>query len=345
MKEHLLHFLHAARLALENYDVGKVAIDESKEVGHIGFSGYHMVKFRADGSSGSFLVTVYYADGDRNIHSYRTDVHSHLHWLEALSRDTDLVIQKPIRSRSGDFITELQSDGEWSFLVTLLCWVEGEVAWDNYSDEVFVDLPSGILHNVGTVLGKLHRHSSRWTLPDGFFRPGSEAEDMPRNLNRLRLAADEGRVGAGDFAVMEQAASHIIADVAGMDKSPQDWGLLHGDFSCGNCIVHRGEVRPIDFDWCCFGYFPADVGWCFAVNPMNPALCQAFLDGYRQQHTLPDNYLQIIECFFIESCIRLLSWRAENPKADFLTLSCFIEGACKKYLNDERFVLEWMEDL
>ncbi len=345
MNEHPLRFLHAARRALANYDVGKVAIDESKEVGHIGFSGYHMVKFRADGAYGSFLITLYYARGDRDIHSYRTAIHSHLLWLEALDRDTDLVIQKPIRSGSGDFITDVQSNAENSFLITLLCWVEGELVWDNYSDEVFVDLPSGILHNVGTVLGKLHRHSSQWTRPDGFFRPGSDAEDMPRNLNRLRLAADEGRIGACDFAVMEQAVSRIDADVAGIDKSPQDWGLLHGDFSCGNCIVHRGEVRPIDFDWCCFGYFLADVGWCFAVNPMSATLCEAFLEGYRQQHTLPDNHLQIIESFFIESCIRLLSWRAENPKTDFLTLSCFIEGACKKYLNDEPFVLEWMEDL
>ena len=345
MKEHLLHFIHAARLALENYDIGEVDIDESKEVGHIGFSGYHMVKFRAAGANGSFLITVYYTHGDRDIHSYRTAINSHPLWIEALNRDTDLVIQKPIRSGSGDFITDVQSDAENSFLITLLRWVEGEMVWDNYSDEAFVDLPSGMLHNVGTVLGKLHRHSSQWTLPEGFFRPKGEAEDMPRNLNRLRLAADEGRIGAGDFAVMEQAASRLIADVAGMDKSPQDWGLLHGDFSCGNCIVHRDEIRPIDFDWCCFGYFLADVGWCFAVNPMSPTLCQAFLDGYKQQHTLPDNYLQTIESFFVESCIRLLSWRTKNPEENFLTLSCFIERACKKYLNGERFVLEWMEDL
>ena len=54
MNEHPLRFLHAARLALENYDVGEVDIDEKKEVGHIGFSGYHMVKFRADGGIWQF---------------------------------------------------------------------------------------------------------------------------------------------------------------------------------------------------------------------------------------------------------------------------------------------------
>ena len=130
-----------------------------------------------------------------------------------------------------------------------------------------------------------------------------------------------------------------------MDGLPDSHGLLHGDFSCGNCVVHRDEIRPIDFDWCRFGYYLADVGWCFAVNPMSPTLCRAFLDGYGQQHTLPDDYIETIESFFIESCIRLLSWRAMDPKEKFPTLSRFAEGACRKYLEGEPFVLEWTEDL
>ncbi|MDE3259695.1 MAG: phosphotransferase [Gemmatimonadota bacterium] len=345
MSEHLQHYLQAADRALEYYNIGEVRIHERKQVGHIGFSGYRMVKFRADGASGSWLVTVYYARGDGDIHDYRTAIRSHLLWLEALDHDTDLVIQKPVRSLSGDTITDVPSDGNQYLLVTLLRWVDGEMVWDNYGDEVIVDLPSETLYNVGTVLGKLHRHSSQWTLPEGFFRPGSNYGDLKLDLNRLRPAADDGRIGARDFAVLERTVGRVIEHVADMGRSPECRGLLHGDFSCGNCIVHRGEIRPIDFDWCRFGDFLADIGWCFAVNPMSPALCQAFLDGYEQQFLLPDNHLRIIESFFIESCIRLLSWRTENPGEEFSTLPRFVEGACRKYLEGEPFVLEWMEDL
>lgn len=345
MSEHLCQYLHAADRALEDYDIGEVRIGERKQVGHIGFSGYRMVKFRADGASGSWLVTVYYASGEGDIHDYRTAIRSHLLWLEALDRDTDLVIQKPVRNLSGDLITDVPSDGNQSLLVTLLRWIDGELVWDNYGDEVFVDLPSKTLSNVGTVLGELHRHSSQWALPDGFFRPGSDYEDLQLDLNRVRPAADDGRIDARDFVVLERAACHVIEHVAEMDRFPNFRGLLHGDFSCGNCIVHRGEIRPIDFDWCRFGHFLADVGWCFAVNPMGPTLCRALLDGYERQFLLPDNHLRIIESFFIESCIRLLSWRAVDPNEDFPTLSRFAQGACRQYLEGEPFVLEWMEDL
>ena len=345
MAGRLYQFLHAADRALENYETGEARIAERKQVGHIGFSGYTMVKFRADGASGSYLVTVYYAEGDRDIHDYQTTIRSHLLWLESLDRDTDLVVQRPVRSLSGDFITRVESNGNRPFLVTLLRWVDGDLVWDNYGDEAFVDLPSGILHNVGAVLGKLHRHSSHWTFPEGFTRPGGVPEDLQLDLNRLRPAADDGRIDALDFAVLERAVSRFIEHVADMERSPRFRGLLHGDFSCGNCIVHRGGIRPIDFDWCRFGHFLADVGWCFAVNPMSPTLCRAFLNGYEQQHSLPDDHLRKIESFFIESCIRLLSWRAMDPDEDFPTLSRFAQGACRKYLDGEPFVLEWMEDL
>lgn len=345
MSEHLCQYLHAADRGLENYDTGDARIAERRQLGHIGFSGYNMVKFRAVGASGSYLVTVYYARGDGDIHDYRTTIRSHLLWLEALDRGTDLFVQKPVRSLSGDLITHIQAEGDRRFLVAVLCWVDGELVWDNYGEEAFVDLTSETLYNVGTVLGKLHRHSSQWTFPEDFTRPGGEPDDLQFDLNRLRPAAEDGRIGAGEFAVLERTVSQIIDHVAEMNRSPRFRGLLHGDFSCGNCIVHRGEIRPIDFDWCRFGHFLADVGWCFAVNPMSPTLCRAFLNGYEQQHSLPDDHLRKIESFFIESCIRLLSWRAMDPDEDFPTLSRFAQGACRKYLDGEPFVLEWMEDL
>ena len=220
MCDHRQHYLRVAGNALANYELGEVHIDARKPVGHIGFSSYSMVKFRADGASGSYLVTVYYAKGNLNIHDYRKVIRSHLLWLDALDGDTDLIVQKPVLNLSGDFITDVEYDGDRPFLVTLLRWVDGELVWDNYGDEVFVDLPSGTLHNVGTVLGKLHRHSSQWTPPEGFVRPGIEPERLGHDLNRLRPAAVDGRIHANDFTVLERAVSHTIDRAAEMDKSP-----------------------------------------------------------------------------------------------------------------------------
>ena len=214
MRELLFQYLDVASKALANYDIGEARIDARKPVGHIGFSGYSMVKFRADGASGSYLVTVYYAKGNLNIHDYRKVIRSHLLWLDALDGDIDLIVQKPVLNLSGDFITDVEYDGDRPFLVTLLRWVDGELVWDNYGDTVFVDLPSGVLYQIGSVLGKLHRHSSQWTPPEGFVRSGTEPDRLRHDLSRLRPAADDGRIDASDFTVLERAVCHIIEHVA-----------------------------------------------------------------------------------------------------------------------------------
>ena len=118
MNKNQLHFLQIAKQALSYYDLGEVHIDERKVVGHIGFSGYKMIKFRVKGTNKHFLINVHYAYPGRNIQDYRLTIYSHLLWLEALNNDTDLVIQKPVRNRLGDFVTQIQLDGDKAFLIT-----------------------------------------------------------------------------------------------------------------------------------------------------------------------------------------------------------------------------------
>jgi Ser/Thr protein kinase RdoA (MazF antagonist) len=346
LNEDQLHFLQIARQALDCYDLGDVHIDEHKVVGHIGFFGYTMIKFRVNGATTDFLINVHDAYQGRHIQDYRSTIRSHLLWLEALNNETDLVIQKPVHNTLGDYVTRIQREGERAFLVTLLHWVEGEIVWDDDRDSSFADKPASILYSVGTVLGKLHQHSSQWVLPNGFTRPKSEVEILPENLDRLHQAADEGRISVTDFAVLERVVDRLLDHITSLGESPQTWGLLHGDFSWSNCVMYRNEVRPIDFDWCCFGHFLSDLGWAFALmKPIPAPYCQAFLDGYGQNHKLPDDYLHLVEGFFIEGCIRLLSWRVGSPDQHFPTLSRFVDGAFRKYLNAEPFLLEWMEEL
>ena len=342
MNEKDLHFLQVAKLGLKDYDVGDVYIDESEKIGHIGFSGYRMIKFRVVGVHGDFLVTVYDASGERNIQDYKSAVCSHLLWLEALDRDTDLAAQVPVQNRSGDLITEIQVDGR-AYFVTLLHWVEGDLVWNTDSDEA-VNLPEATLYRVGAVLGQIHRHSQQWSQPDGFVRPESESEDLLRRLNAIRHAVDDGRIRSSDFDVLEQMVNRFWGDVLALGKTSENWGLLHGDFSVGNCVILGDDVRPIDFDWCCFGYYAGDLGWALAKN-MDAPLHQALLDGYARYFELSDQVLQIVGGFFLEAYIRILSWEARNSKADLAYVPHLVAGGCEKYLNEEPFILDYKENV
>ena len=101
-------------------------------------------------------------------------------------------------------------------------------------------------------------------------------------------------------------------------------------------------MSPIDFDWCCYGYYASDVAWSFVVKDMSSTLRNAFWDGYREDSQASIG-LREVESLFIESWIRLESWGAGNPKNRFEKLTHFVENACLKYLSDEPFVLSWSE--
>ena len=345
MNDRRKRYLQIAQTALERYDIGDPRFNESEEVGDIGFNGYGMVKFYLESKSDPFLINVHDAYQGRNIRDYRNTIRSHLLWLDALDRDTDLTVQTPVRNRSDDLVTEIEPEGHSPVLVTLLHWVQGELVWDNYEDTPIVDLSPEILSTLGSVLAKLHRHSSRWERPEKFTRPDCESEDLPENLGRMRRAVDDGRISTADFTLLEKTVDQIQLHIGELGRSDRTWGLLHGDFSGGNCVLHQGNIRPIDFDWCCFGYYMSDLGRAFVSPKMTADQRRAFLDGYGREGTLSSGSLRTIESFFIEWIIRWQSWSADNPKADYESIPRFVEKGCRKYLNGEPFLLDWAEEL
>jgi Ser/Thr protein kinase RdoA (MazF antagonist) len=199
------------------------------------------------------------------------------------------------------------------------------------------------MSEVGAVLGKLHQHSRTWDRPNDFRRPENESERIGRNITRLKEAANAGRIPASSFEILDRATQLYKTEMSEA-RSPDTWGLVHGDFKCGNCVVSGDRISPIDLDWCCFGYYLGDIGWFFAVHDMPRALREAFLEGYSQQVPLDENVLRLIEGTFIEAWIRLEAWCSENAKHRFEGLPHFVDAACRAYLDGQPFVMDWVDE-
>ena len=144
------------------------------------------------------------------------------------------------------------------------------------------------------------------------------------------------------FEILDQAVQFYRTEVAAV-KSSETWGLVHGDFKCGNCVIQGDRISPIDLDWCCFGYYLADVGWSFVIHDMSRALREVFLDGYDQQVPLGENAIRLIEGTFIEGWIRLEAWCSMDGNHRFEGLPHFVDAACRPYLEGAPFVLDWAD--
>ena len=234
-------------------------------------------------------------------------VNSELLWLEALSQDTDLVLQKPVRNRAGALVTQVSAENEVSPVnCTLLHWVDGQPYHRDLESEQTA-------HQIGQILAKLHIHAGQWEVPGGFKRPKRDIGYFEGVLRGIQPALEDGRVSAPDYSEFETSITLLTEMLRSLDEDRQTYGIMHADTHKGNMLYQDGEIRLIDFSFCAFGNFLFDLAICF--SDMKESLHRAFLEGYQSLRTLPDGHQRLIEGFFVGSMVGTFSYWVANPHA------------------------------
>ncbi len=237
-------------------------------------------------------------------------INSELMWLEALSQDTDLVLQKPVRNQAGELVTRIPvEEAGGPVNCTLLGWLEGQPYYRELESENTVCQIAGIL-------GKLHLHASQWKVPDGFIRPKRDFAYFESMLNGLRPALADGRISPPDYAQLETSIGLLGDRMCLLNDNRQTCGIIHADAHKGNLLYHAGEIRLIDFSFCAWGDFMFDVSIC--LSDMNKQLHPAFVKSYQDLRSLPDGYRELIEGFFIGGMVGTFSYWVSDPRAQGL---------------------------
>lgn len=234
-------------------------------------------------------------------------LNSELLWLNALSQHTDLVLQKPVRNRTGALVTQVpMANAALPVNCTLLSWVEGQP----YHRDLESDQTA---NQIGEILAKLHNHASQWEIPEGFKRPQRNIEYFEKTLRNIQPALKDGRISPSDYSEFDTSIALLTEMLRSLDENRQTHGIMHADTQKGNMLYHDGKIRLIDFSFCAFGNFMFDLGVCF--SDMKENLHPAFLEGYQSLRTLPDEYQRLIEGFFVGSMVGTFSYWVANPRA------------------------------
>jgi Ser/Thr protein kinase RdoA (MazF antagonist) len=237
-------------------------------------------------------------------------INSELLWLEALSRDTDLVLQKPVRNQAGELVTRIPGEEDGGFVnCTLLHWLAGQ---PYHRDLESVHTAS----QIGIILAKLHHHASQWEVPEGFKRPLRDRAYFERMLNGLRPALADGRISPTDYAEFETSIRILGEQMRRLRDDRQTCGIMHADAHKGNLLYQAGEIRLIDFSFCAWGNFMFDLGIC--LSDMKQELYPAFLKSYSDLRSLPEGYAELIEGFFVGGMVGTFSFWVPNPHAQEL---------------------------
>ncbi|MGB4778380.1 phosphotransferase enzyme family protein [Microbacterium sp.] len=244
-------------------------------------------------------------------------IRAELQWVEALRDDAGIPTPAPVRGQGGDFVQFLDdaSGARWSAVA--FGFVAGSVLEDEGADPAH-------FHEIGRLTGLLHEHARTWEPPAAFVRFEWDVADMVGPAARWGDWRDADLTDP-DRAMLvraEERAKGILAD-AGVDHSPDHFGLIHGDLRPSNVMRMSEGEHPlviIDFDDCGFGYYLYDFAAALTFYEHRPAareMAERWLTGYQTVRPLSAVDLRVAGAFSLLRRLTMLGW-ATTHRADAL---------------------------
>ena len=251
--------------------------------------------------AGRFTLRLYHPDAYD-----AAGVAAELAWLSALCRETMLAVPEPLPTTGGALLADLdEAESGEPRHATLCRWVVGR--------RRRASLTPVALEAVGRFVGELHRHSSsfippsdsparRWDWERVF---GGDSIVGPQSTDPL-LTPDQRRA----FAT---AAARVRAALDTLGRSPECYGMIHGDLHTANYIFDRGTVGAIDFEDCGQGPYLYDLAVILdelqaRVPEREPIYRAALLRGYRAVRRLSAAHEALLDTLIAIRLAELLRW-------------------------------------
>ena len=226
-------------------------------------------------------------------------------WLAALSREAGLPVPQPVPTLGGELLTRIATpDVPEGRLVSLMRWIDGRKRTTGLCPRHY--------YAWGRMVARLHAFAEGWSPPEGFVRFIWDWEgllggrDFRYTIEELVASMPE-RLQEPFQAVSREA--RVVMQELG--KGPDAYGMIHADMYADNVLFKAGEVYPIDFEDCGFGYWLWDIALPLCQQPWTEEWYwqrDAFLEGYTQVRTLPDGQLQRLDLFMAVQYATAVLW-------------------------------------
>jgi Ser/Thr protein kinase RdoA (MazF antagonist) len=259
-------------------------------------------------------------------------VASELAWLQALRADEGLLTPAVYRAADGREVVDI-TIGDLTRQTVLFEWLPGSEPHEDKLTEKFELL--------GGICARMHRHARAWRRPAGFVRFDWDFDCCVGDTARWGRWQDGIGVGKQELATLTAAAGLMRERLDSYGKGEDRFGLIHADVRLANLLVDGDDIQVIDFDDCGFGWFMFDLATAVSFmehDPRVPALCDAWVRGYRRIVPLAEPDVAEIGTFVLLRRLQLVAWVGSHRFADAaLELGAeFTAGCCEiaeRYLS------------
>ncbi len=176
-------------------------------------------------------------------------IQAELHFIHYLA-DGGVRVSTPVLSEHGNLL-EVVPAGGIPFIAVSFVKGRGMRVPDNgycYREGIPIE---EYFQNWGQVLGQMHRLAKT-------YRPVSAAVKRP---DWFAWEEAQGFPYGERLPVIQEKYDQLIAELRGLPKDQDCYGLIHNDFNDGNFTVDydNGDITVYDFDDCCYFWFVYDL--------------------------------------------------------------------------------------
>lgn len=277
------------------------------------------VTYRIDDEAGQAWVLRLHRPG----YHTRAELEAERVWLAALSR-AGLAVPEPLAAADGSaYVTvAVPADAEagvaaHSRHVGVTRWIPGQVLGDLIAasdDEAEI---AAWYHQVGAMLGRLHRHAAAWTPPAGFARHRFDTDGFLGPRPFWGRFWESPALTGPQQQLLAAARDQLRTDLAALGSDPARFTMIHADLHPGNVVVDGDRLAVIDFDDAGFGWHWYDLAVALGRpgdEPLADQVREAALAGYRTEHRLSDEEAALIPRFELLRSLALIGWKADRPE-------------------------------
>jgi len=286
-----------ARLALAEFD----------------FSGEVEIRLITLSENATYLVEDPATDRTGVLRVHRENYHpaasieSELLWLDALRTEAGIDTPVPIPARDGRRVITVTHDDRERHVVgfEMIAGVE--------PDELAID-PADF-GTLGSLTARLHAHSRRWVLPEGFQRFSWDWKHTLGGSPRWGRWQDGIGIGATEIDLLGRVSALVHQRLERFGSGPDRFGLVHADLRLANLLVDGDQVNVIDFDDCGFSWFLYDFGTAVSFIEDDPRLAEwqaAWVAGYREITDLSVEEEEMLATFVMLRRLMLVAWMGSH---------------------------------
>ncbi|KZB59032.1 phosphotransferase enzyme family protein [Thalassospira sp. MCCC 1A02491] len=239
----------------------------------------------------------------------RSEIESELAWINALRAAEVVNTPKPRLRSDGSLVAEFDQDGVGRHVVAF-DFMQGD---EPSADDALVD---GFF-KLGAISARLHGHARQWARSVNFVRKSWTFDTtLGATPHWGDWRAAPGLDGAG-LAVLTRVCQHLDQKLMTFGMGNDRFGLIHADLRLANLLVDGDRLGVIDFDDCGFGWFGYDFAAAISfieLDPIVPALKEAWIEGYRTIAPFSDADCAMLDSFVMLRRLLLTAWIASHPE-------------------------------